>query len=399
MTETTVNATPAAEIDEAAEVGGGTAVGPVRPPEDACASGVGRWLVSRFEEVEAMLTDPRLSAAHYPTDCAVIKDASSGCYSSEEQTALGIMRQTMLAADPPEHTRLRKPAVRTFAARRLDDIRPRLEQIAEELLDELPTSGTIDLLTWYGFPMAVRGLAALVGLPEEVSQRLLPPSDQRDRAIIPLPVMHAAATEWIDIRRRHPADDLVGALIAAHDKGELSDDELTAVPLILLIGGMLTTIHMIGNGVYLLLQHPKQLAELRRDPSLVPAAVNEVLRHSGPVAYVSRYAVEDLEIGGAKIPAGSFVRALLHAANHDPQRFPDPDTFNIHRPIVDDLAFGHGIHYCIGARLARLEAEVTIGALVRRFPDLELAEPVKFTEVEKAMVGLERLPVRLCPTV
>lgn len=397
MTDVMSTTGTVAETEDPAAVAGGTAVGPVRPPEGDCASG-GRWVVSRYDDVRAMLADPRMSAAHYPTDCAVIKDGSGGCHPPEELAAMAVMRQTMLAADPPEHTRLRKPVVRTFSAKRLEAARPRLQQIAEELLDTLPTGDTVDLLTRYGFPMAVWGLSALVGLPEQVARQLLPPEEERDRAIIPLPVMHAAAVEWIEIRRRQPADDLVGGLIAAHGQGELSDDELVAIPLILLIGGNLTTIHMIGNGVYQLLQHPDQLAELRRDPTLVPTMVEEVLRYVGPVAYVSRYAVEDVEIGGTRIPAGSTVRAVLRAANHDPDRFTDPDRFDIRRPSTDDVAFGHGVHYCIGARLAKLEAEVTIGTLLRRFPDLTLAEPVTFTEVEKAMIGLERLPVRLQPS-
>lgn len=388
--------TPPVALAEPTEVAGGTAVGPVRPLGSGSPDEVGQWVASRYDDVRAVLADPRM-CARYPTDCALVNVTPGGGTTPEDLTAIQVMRQTMLNADPPEHTRLRKSAVRTFSARRVEAIRPRLQQIADELLDALPTAGTVDLLTRYGSPMAVRGLGALVGLPEEVGRQLLPPEDEPDRVMVPLPVIHAAAAEWVQIRRRHPTDDLVSALVAAHEQGELSDDELVAVPLIVFVGGHFTTIQLIGNGVFLLLQHPEQLAGIVRDPTLVPAMVDELLRHAGPSAYVGRYAVEDVEVGGARIPAGGYVRALLRAANHDPDRFTDPDRFDIHRPDADNVAFGHGVHYCIGARLARLEAEVAIGTLLRRFPDLTLAEPVSFTEVEQAMIGLARLPVQLRP--
>lgn len=389
--------TPPVALAEPTDVAGGTTVGPVRPLGSGSPDEGGRWVASRYDDVRAVLADPRMSA-RYPTDCALVSDVPGIGTTPEDLTAMQVMRQTMLNADPPEHTRLRKTAVRTFSARRVEAIRPRLQQIADGLLDTLPTAGTVDLLRRYGSPMAVRGLGALVGLPEEVGRQLLAAADGQDQVMIPLPVIHAAAVEWVEIRRRHPTDDLVSALVAAHEQGELSYDELVAVPLIVFIGGHFTTIQLIGNGVLLLLQHPEQLAEIVRDPTLVPAMVDEVLRHAGPSAYVGRYAVEDVEVGGARVAAGDYVRVLLRAANHDPDRFTAPDSFDIHRPGTDNVAFGYGVHYCIGARLARLEAEVAIGALLRRFPDLTLSDLVTFTEVEQAMIGLERLPVRLRPT-
>lgn len=371
--------------------------GPVRlAAASDSADGLARWLITRHDDVIAALSDPRLSSEQvYPRDCAVARLITEEQTSASAQlTAAGTLSRTMIASDPPVHTRLRKLVVREFSAKRLDALRPRVQQIADELADAVAVRGEVDLIRSFAFPLAVRTIGELLGVSDEV-RTLLPSEDEREAPMIPIDVAHAAAVDWIEARRHEPADDLLGTLVAAHEQGQLSYEELVGMPFVLLIAGHVTTGHLIGNGVWTLLQHPEQLAELRRDPALVASAVDEVLRHVGPATLVSRYALEDVEIGGTTIPAGSYVRAMLSAARHDRDRFPDPDRFDIHRGDGAELAFGHGIHYCLGARLAKMEGEIAISTVLRRFPDLALAEPVTLSEREEGIIGLEKLPVRL----
>lgn len=370
------------------------AVGPARQiPGD----GAPRWIITRYNEALSALADPRLSNEQvYPTDCALARLVDEQqSYASANHTVASILSRAMITADPPVHTRLRKLVIREFSAKRMDELRPRVEAIAEDLLDRIADRGEVDLMKVFGFPFPVRVLGEVLGVPEDIGRQLVPPEDQIDKPVIPMDVAHAAAVGWVEQRRRAPTGDLLSRLVAAHNAGALSYEELVAMPLILLIAGHLTTIHLIGNSVLTLLQNPDQLAELRRDPARVPNAVSEVLRHVGPATLVSRYAKEDLDIGGVRIPAGSFVRVMLRAANHDPDRFVDPGKFDILRGEPAELAFGHGVHHCLGARLARLEGEVGLGALLRRFPRLSLAGSVGIQELEDGVIGVETLPVRL----
>jgi cytochrome P450 len=349
-----------------------------------------QWLLTRFDDIVSALSDDRLTprGRTYPSDCAAAQ-----LLVRQQTQAADWVGNAMIAKDPPDHTRLRKLVVREFGAKNAEAFRPQVQRIADELLDAVGDQEQVDLVKAYAFPLFVRVFCALLDVPEPISKRLLP-SEQDAKPIIPLEVGYAAAVELIETRRREPGDDIMSSLVAARERDELSDDELLAMPLLLLFGGI-TTVPLIGNGVMTLLQHPEQLAELRRDPSLLPAAIDEVLRQVSPTVLLSRFTTEDVEIGGTTIPAGGHVRMVVGSAGHDPARYPNPDTFDIHRDDGHALAFGHGIHYCLGAHLAKVEGEVAVGTLIRRFPDLALAETVTLSEVDDGIAGLEKLPVRL----
>jgi cytochrome P450 len=369
-----------------------TAPGPIRLIDaDESPDGKPQWILTRHDDIVAALSDERLTprGRTYPSDCAAAQ-----LLVREQKQPADWVADSMIAMDPPDHTRLRKLALRYFSARSVEALRPRLQEIADELLDAIAEREQVDLVKVFAFPFFVRVFCELLNVPEPIRKQLLP--DEIAKPIIPVEVGYAAVVELIETRRAEPADDLMTSLIAAHDEGTLSYDELVAMPLLLLFGGI-TTVPLIGNGIMTLVQYPDQLAELRNDPALLSSTVDEVLRYVSPTVLLSRFATEDVEIGGTTIPDGSHVRMVVGSAGHDPARFADPERFDIHRGDGHALAFGHGIHYCLGALLAKLEGEVAIGTLIRRFPDLTMTESVTVTEVDDGVAGLERLPVRLRP--
>jgi cytochrome P450 len=367
-------------------------------PAELSPDGTARWIITRHDDVTAALSDPRLrmqgSLPNQSANCAFTGLVDRGKSSSTGLTATEILFGTFFVFDPPVHNRLRKLVARYFTAQRLELMRPRVQQIADELLDQIQDREQVDLIKTFAFPLPVRVLSELLDVPEHIAKRFIPPEEERTNPVIPLDVAHPAALELAEFRRTEPGDDMVSALAIAYEKGEISREELYALPLIMMVAGYLTTVHLIGNAVTTLLRSPDQLAALRHDPALLPSAVDEVLRYVGSVYSVSRYAREEVEIGGTTIPAGSQVRIYMGAANRDPSKFSDPDGVDIRRG-GHGLAFGHGLNYCLGSYLAKVEGEVAIGSLLRRFPDLALAEPVTIREIEDGVIGLNRLPVRL----
>jgi cytochrome P450 len=313
----------------------------------------------------------------------------------------------MLTMDPPDHTRLRSLITKAFTPRAVEALRPRIRDIVGSLLGALKPKDDADLISEFAYPLPITVICELLGV-----------SGDRDRfrawsAVIgkaldyDMPdVMQAASraseemTEYfvpiIDERRRHPGDDLLSALIAAEDDGDrLTRDEVIANLILLLFAGHETTVNLIGNGTLALMRHRDQWQRLCADPSLARRAVEELLRYDSPVQLTSRNAAVDVEVGGKTIEAGQHVIFILGSANRDPDVIADPDTLDITRPDVRHLSFGGGIHFCVGAPLARLEGEIAFESLVTEFPGLRLSgEDLEWREM-LVLHGLKALPVQL----
>ncbi|MFD8792415.1 cytochrome P450 family protein [Streptomyces vinaceus] len=362
----------------------------VRVPEGADA-----WLVVGYEACRSALTEPTLSKSW--------RDASP---------ALPLTRlsagENLLSSNPPDHTRLRKLVVKEFTPRRVEALAPRVRALTGELLDAMLArpAGSADLVEALAFPLAMGVICELLGVPsldraafrDWAEQALSSP----DRAI--RTAATAAMTRYLagmlDAMRARPRDDLMSALIRATDEdgGRLSPDELIGMAWLLLVTGFETTVQLISTGVLTLLRHPDQLAALRADPSLIDNAVEEMLRYEGPVETTTyRFTTGPVEIAGSVIPGGGeLVLVALADADRDPARFPDPDRFDIHRPGGGHIAFGHGIHYCLGAPLARLQARTAVTSLLARCPALFLdAGPGDLVWRTGLLIrGPRKLPVR-----
>ncbi|MGH3898498.1 MAG: cytochrome P450 [Pseudonocardiaceae bacterium] len=325
---------------------------------------------------------------------------------------------SMLATDPPDHTRYRKLVTRAFSARAVAAMRSRVEDIAEELLDDIarstpkngPDAGgpTVDLVARYASLLPATVIAEMLGAPVAMRRQFL---DWGTGASLSLDIgltyrdfrrsEHdlAALHRWmlghfIEIRRA-PRDDVLSALVTVHDQGDqLTLDELSSIAMLLLAAGFETTVNLLGNGAVLLLCHPDQLDVLRAQPQLWVGAVEEILRYESPVQRTGRVALRDTEVGGRRVAAGSLIVLLLGGANRDPAVFTDPNRFDVQRPeAAENLSFSSGIHYCIGAALARLEGEVGLQALFRRFPGLTLAGP-PHRRPTRVLRGYDAIPVR-----
>ncbi|SFS33623.1 cytochrome P450 family protein [Saccharopolyspora flava] len=370
-------------------------------------SGLPVWVVTRYDEARALLADPRLGKDAQTIFRLVMDRFAPGAERPEADDgrfAGAGFDLHMLNMDPPDHTRLRKLVVKAFTARRIEDLRPRIEEITEELLSAMAHQDEVDFLDAFAFPLPIRVICELLGVDESRrddfrrwTNRLLDDIDT-EASVRAAGEMAQYLTELLATKRAHPGDDLLTALIeVSEDEDRLSEAELISMVFLLLVAGHETTVNLIGNGVLALLTHPEQFARLRADPDLVDAAVEEMLRFDGPLMHSTfRFTTEPITIGGTDIPAGEFVWASLAAADHDSRRFPDGDAFDITRDTRGHLAFGHGIHFCLGAPLARMEAQVALRGLLAHFPGLELATaPEDLTRRNSSLIhGLRSLPVR-----
>jgi cytochrome P450 len=369
-----------------------------RPVAPVLMPNYGRaWVVTRYEDVRAVLTDPRMS-----------KDVHRwpGGGRSRPSEATGVYAH-MLHADPPDHTRLRRSVQKAFMPRRAA-LRPWAEEIAAGLLDEMAERGeVIDLLHAYARPLPIAVLCELLGIPvadREWIELSVSAYDQRTEHDRVERELAAYFTELIAAKRAAPGDDLVSALVAPGNAGAdgaadgLTANELIATVYLLVMAGFDTTVNLIASGTLALLTHPGEMARLQQDPALLPAAVEELLRFTSPVNHANdRFTTEDVAVGGVVIPAGEWVLPAVSSADRDPAQFADPDRLDLGRDATGHVAFGHGVHHCLGAPLARMEAEVALGALVARFPAIALAvapSELRWRPVS-LMNGLESLPVRL----
>ncbi|MEW2514218.1 cytochrome P450 [Streptomyces sp. NPDC046870] len=348
------------------------------------------WLVVGYEEARAALADPRLA-----------KDSAKTGYVPLDEQLIG---KYLLVADPPQHTRLRGLVARAFTMRRVERLRPRIQRITDDLLDDMLPRGRADLVDALAYPLPITVICELLGVPEidraefrKLSTQVVAPTDADSERAATVRFAEYLTELIEDKRRAGPTGDLLGDLIrtTAEDGDRLSMDELRGMAYLLLIAGHETTVNLIGNAVLALLTHPAQLAALRADSTLLEGAVEETLRWEGPVENATyRYAAEPLKIAGSSIGRGDDVLIGLTAAQRDGRRFADPDRFDIRRDTRGHLAFGHGIHYCLGAPLARLEAGIAIGTLLDRAPGLALdGEPGEWLP-GMLMRGVRSLPVR-----
>ena len=362
-------------LAEPATVAGLRERGPIH--RAALPDGTAAWVVIGYDEAADALSDPRLSVAAM-TAAGVI---DSGKLTPAQRN--GLLRG-LTSTDPPDHTRLRRLVSSAFTARRVAAMRPWINSLTETLIDGFAPAGRVELMSQLALPLPMLVISEMLGIPEvdrprfrEWSRALISSMGTPD---FPLD----SALEFLDFlrvlcadKREHPDDGLISALIRARDDGvALSEDELTSMVFLMVIAGHDTTVGLIGNGMYLLLNNPEQLDAVRADPSLLPAAIEEFLRLESPVPIGTfRCAVDSFEIAGTRIETGDLVLISLQSANLTPAQFTDPERLDPGRSQGRHLAFGHGIHYCLGAPLARLEAEAAIGALLRRFPALRLEDP------------------------
>lgn len=358
------------------------------------------WFFTRYADCVTVLKDPRFGKEfqkHLPPEMV-----AANTFGDEADFAA--INRHLLNLDPPDHTRLRALVHKAFTPRIIENLRPRIRQIADDLLDTVQDQPEFDLIASFAFPLPITVIAELLGVPtadrdkfRAWTQALLFGLDEMEARTSVLEFtmyMHA----MIDERHQTPRDDLISALVAAEDSGDKLDRmELLSMIFLLLVAGHETTVNLIGNGTLALLQHPDQMRLLRQNPGLMKSAVEEMLRFNGPVETPTmRWAFEDVEMGGVVIPQGDIVMPALLAANRDPAEFPNPNAFDITRDPNRHIAFGAGIHFCLGAPLARLEGAIAFDALLPRLPNLTLNTSVESLEWNESLLlhGMKALPVR-----
>lgn len=319
----------------------------------------------------------------------------------------GMGGATMLNTNPPAHTRLRGLVNKAFTPSMIAKLREHIQGIADNLLNEVEKKGKMDMVADYAYPLPAIVIAEMLGVPPQDRERFKGWSHDIAGALDPQPnvlnlgkmamayrELGAYLKPLVEQRRKERKDDLISALVGAEDAGQhLSEIEILANSILLLIAGHETTANLIGNGMQALLKHPAALAELQATPALLPTAVNEFLRYDSPVQFVRRIAAQPLELGGQQIKAEDNVIILLGAANRDPKEFENPEQLDIKRTKNKHLAFGHGIHHCLGSSLAQLEGEIAIGTVIRRFPNLKLAEKEPQYKTPFSLRGLKQMHV------
>ncbi len=360
------------------------------------------WFVTRYDDVAAVLLD----------DERFVRDPRLAL--TEEELAadqlpapLQAIDNHMLNRDGDDHRRLRRLVTKAFTPRMVEQLRPRVQEIADELIDAVEARGSMDLSAEYAFPLPITVIAELLGVAsadqdrfKEWSDAIITPAigpEAMERLFGLMGEFVEYLTDLFAARRADPQDDLVSALLAARDEEDaLTEEEVFGTIVLLIVAGHETTVGLIGNAVVNLLTHPDQLELVRADPTLLPAALEEALRYEGPVERtLNRWAATDVELGGQTIRRGELVIAIVNAADRDPDRFEDPDRLDVRREDVRHLAFGRGSHYCLGAPLARLEAEIALETLFRRLPGLRLAAELDELEWRPTpgFRRLETLPV------
>ena len=355
------------------------------------------WVVTRYDDVVRVLKDPRFSKDYiqaYPWIPPSVR----------------AMFRNLLTIDPPDHTRLRSLVQRAFTPRLIDGLRERIHGVCEDLLDRVGGNDRIELIEAYALPVPLTIISDLLGVPVKDRRRFGPWTKKVAaasasasvvdflRALPALARLSRYIRELVIQRRASPQDDLMTALVRAEESGDrLTEDEIVSMIILLLLAGHETTVHLIATGALTLMQHPEQSMRMQETPELRASAIDEILRYASPVEFATpRITLEDVTIGSVTIPRGALVGVSLGSANHDDSQFPDPETFDVAREPNRHVAFGMGSHFCLGAALARLEGEIALTTLFRRFPGLQLAVSSSSLRWRKsfALRGLAELPVR-----
>ena len=363
------------------------------------------WCFTKHVDVEAVLRDRRLGRKI--THVASREELGWPPEREDLQPFLQVDQKGMLDSEPPDHTRLRGLVQKAFMARQIERLRPRIAALSHALIDKMQTQNRVDLLSAFATPIPVIVIAEMLGVPTDKSDQLLDWShamvamyqlgrtvEEEKRAVQAAEDFVAYLNGYVAKRRAEPKDDLITKLIEVEELGQtLSEEELVANCILLLNAGHEATVNVIGNGVYALLKHPGQLQLLRDQPELIGGAVEELLRYDTPLHLFRRWVLEDkIEIGARKFDFGTEVAVLLGAANRDPDVFSDPDHLNIRRQKNPHVSFGAGIHFCLGAPLARLELQTALPILLERLPGLQLAEEPSYRN-SYHFHGLESLQV------
>jgi len=360
---------------------------------------LGFWVLTRYDDVVAALRDPRL-----------VKEPIAAFVAARTGAPAPAGGLSMLDRDPPDHTRLRGLVNKAFTPRVVEKLRPDIQDIVDSLLAKAQDTHSMDLMEDFAFPIPVIVICQMLGVPVEDRERfkhwgfdiargldsiMLPPdSDVVRRSTQARQELAEYFRQLIAQRRRSPREDLLSALIAAEEAGDkLSETELLATCVLLLVAGHETTVNLIGNGTLALLRHPEQLRRLREDPTLIQTAIEELLRYDGPVQRTARIPSEDVTFAGRTIPKGDMVLPFIGAADRDPAQFPEPDRLDLGRTDNRHIAFGWGIHFCIGAPLARVEGQIAISSLVQKLPKLALAIEKPEHRLSLTLRGLKTLPV------
>jgi cytochrome P450 len=365
----------------------------------------GRWFLTRYDDCNLLLKDRRFGKDYGDPDALMRRFGPTAL----QEPAVVELSHMMLMRDPPDHTRLRGLVTKAFTARRIEALRDRVREMTDRLLDKVMPQGRMDAIQDLAFPLPVMVICELLGVPDADRDRFVegsvtgaallnptpPTREELDAANAGSEASGAYFEKLFELRRREPRDDLITQLVQAEEAGDrLTTAELRANVHLLFAAGHETTVNLIGNGLLSLLRQPEQWQILRDDPSLIPNAIEEILRFECPVQAVARVVAEPIELQGVALDRQELVVALIGAANRDPDVFENPDRLDVTRKDLRPLSFGGGIHFCLGAQLARIEAAEVFGTLLRRLPGLRLAEPDRAQwRPSFVLRGLTELPV------
>lgn len=365
----------------------------------------GDWVLTRYADVKLVLRSGRVRS-HDLSESIQKKNQYLQDKGKNLNALVDISNKFLFYMNPPDHTRLRGLVVKAFSPTVVERMRPRIQEIVNDLLDQVRNKGTMDVIADLAGPLPVTVIGKMLGIPKEAQDQLHQWSNVSSR-ILDYPTLkeYEVFSEVIENfqeylrhliteREKDPQEDVISALIAAREQGSrLSQEEILATCMLLFATGEETTVNTIGNGILALLSHPEQMEMLIREPTIIQNAVEEILRYDSPVQMTRRIAIDNIEIGNQTIQAGEKIILCLGSANRDPAQFPNPEQLNLNRCENDHLAFGDGIHYCLGAALARTQAQIAINTLVQQFPDLKLASDKLEWRKNMSLRGLKTLPL------